>query len=244
MERLRWLYRALRYRYKLERQEIRLVLDHLAEGDVAVDVGAHKGAYTYWMQRAVGPGGEVFAFEPQPELARSLVKLVRGGGRDNVTVENAGVSSSAGTMMLNVPGAGSSPGASFETAAGSDGQAYPVRVVTLDGYFAPDVAGRVRLIKCDAEGHELEVFRGAEALLRLARPVLLFECERRHRPDGEFGEVFSWLERMGYRGYYIDRRGVHDIEGFDPAVHQAPGGGAAYVNNFLFLGSGPDAGRG
>ena len=29
-DRLRWIYRAYRYRYKLEKQEIRLLLDHLA----------------------------------------------------------------------------------------------------------------------------------------------------------------------------------------------------------------------
>ena len=45
---------------------MRSVLRH---GDVAVDVGAYKGGYTYWMREAVGDAGTVFAFEPQPELA-------------------------------------------------------------------------------------------------------------------------------------------------------------------------------
>ena len=43
-DRLRWLYRAWRYRYRLERREIRLLMHHLTSGDFAVDVGAHKGA--------------------------------------------------------------------------------------------------------------------------------------------------------------------------------------------------------
>ena len=58
-DRLKWTYRAWRYRQRLERQEIRLLLRHLAAGDVAVDVGAHKGAYTYWMRRAVGASGTI-----------------------------------------------------------------------------------------------------------------------------------------------------------------------------------------
>lgn len=67
--RIRWLFRAWRYRYRLERREITLLLQQLRPGDWAVDVGAHKGAYTYWMQRAAGATGQVFALEPQPLLA-------------------------------------------------------------------------------------------------------------------------------------------------------------------------------
>lgn len=40
LQQLKWLYRALRYRYRLEPQEIRLLQRHLAAGDTAVDVGA------------------------------------------------------------------------------------------------------------------------------------------------------------------------------------------------------------
>ena len=234
-DRLRWIYRAYRYRYKLEKQEIRLLLDHLAPGDVAVDVGAHKGAYTYWMRKAVGDSGRVFAFEPQPMLARRLQALAGSGGLDNVVVENLGVSSSAGTMLLNVPGTGSSPGASLEPGLGGDhAQRYPVKVVTLDDYFEHARADRIRLIKCDAEGHELEVFRGGEQLLKTARPALLFECERRHRASGSVEEVFSYLETLGFRGFFVDRDGLKDISGFEPGRHQVEGS-SAYINNFLFI---------
>ena len=49
----------------------------------------------------------------------------------------------------------------------------------LDSFFASRTQP-VSLIKCDVEGHEGEVFRGAEQLLRQDRPILLFECEQRH----------------------------------------------------------------
>ena len=234
-DRLRWIYRAYRYRYKLEKQEIRLLLDQLEPGDVAVDVGAHKGAYTYWMRKAVGDSGRVFAFEPQPVLARRLQALAGSGGLDNVVVENLGVSSSAGTMQLNVPGTGSSPGASLEPGLGGNhAHSYPVKVVTLDDYFDDAMVGCIRLIKCDAEGHELEVFRGGERLLKTARPALLFECERRHRASGSVEEVFSYLESLGFRGFFVDRDGLKDISAFKPDLHQVEGR-PVYINNFLFI---------
>ena len=61
----RYLYRAYRYRYRVDRAELRFVRESLEPGQVAVDIGCHKGAYTYWMRRQVGPNGMVFAFEPQ-----------------------------------------------------------------------------------------------------------------------------------------------------------------------------------
>lgn len=67
--RLRLIYRAWRYRLRIDPGEIRYLLATLRPGRMALDIGAHKGAYSYWMSKAVGPWGEVIAFEPQPELA-------------------------------------------------------------------------------------------------------------------------------------------------------------------------------
>ena len=48
------------------------MLDYLVPGNIAVDIGAHKGAYTYWMSKYVGEKGKVFSFEPQPQLNKQL----------------------------------------------------------------------------------------------------------------------------------------------------------------------------
>ena len=46
--------------------EVQLLAPLLSEGMVAVDAGANIGAVTVPLARAVGPGGLVYAFEPQP----------------------------------------------------------------------------------------------------------------------------------------------------------------------------------
>ena len=69
---LKLLYRALRYRYRIDPHEIRFILQRLQSGQIAVDVGAHKGGYLYWMQRQVGRQGRCFAFEPQIQLFENL----------------------------------------------------------------------------------------------------------------------------------------------------------------------------
>ncbi len=42
IEKPKWIYRAYRYRLKLEPQEIKLLLRNLNPGDVGIDVGVHK----------------------------------------------------------------------------------------------------------------------------------------------------------------------------------------------------------
>jgi FkbM family methyltransferase len=236
IQRLRWFYRAWRYRLKVEKQEIAWLLQNLHPGDAAVDIGAHKGAFTYWMRKRVGPGGKVFAFEPQPELASRLQHLVHAGGYRNVVVENKGLSSESAQLVLKIPGRGSSPSASFEETQDTrqPGKTVSVDVTTLDTYLSANPALRIALLKCDTEGHELEVFRGAERLLQRDHPNLLFECEARHRPDGSTGEVFAYLEQLGYHGYCLGREGLFHIEAFDPRIHQSDPDDPAYCNNFLF----------
>ena len=104
--RARFLYRAWKARFRGERGEIRALLERLAPGDAAVDVGANKGAYLYWMRRAVGPGGAVMAFEPQPGLARYLDAARTCLGWENVSVREVALSDSAGAEVASRSGLG------------------------------------------------------------------------------------------------------------------------------------------
>ena len=236
----RFVYRALRARFRDQRGEIRELRRVLRGGDVAVDVGANKGSYTYWMRRAVGSSGRVVAVEPQPELASYLREACGSLGWSNVDVLEAAASDRAGRATLRIPGSGASPGASLERGAGTGGQAREVEceTVRLDDVLDRS-SGRVALVKVDVEGHELAVFRGAEGILERHRPTLLFECESRHLGGKAPAGVFAFLAERGYRGFFFSRAGLRPIAEFDPAAHQrrAPGRfwkAPGYVNNFLF----------
>jgi FkbM family methyltransferase len=235
--------RAWKYRRRNEVSEIAYLRQHLSQGDVAVDVGAHKGAYLYWMRKLVGPQGRVFAFEPQPRLAQLLRRIVAQKGWKNVVIENAGVSSQAGTMTLHVPesSSGTSPGASLCPKAheANSGTKLSVDVVTLDEYFAQQKVSRLNFLKCDVEGHELEVFRGATDILKSSHPRLLFECEGRHHEDGSVTSVFEFLESLGYAGRFFLESELVPLERLDPSIHQSTEGERfweqpGYCCNFAF----------
>ncbi|HET9948433.1 MAG TPA: FkbM family methyltransferase [Longimicrobiales bacterium] len=230
-----WIHRAWRYRLRVDPAEIRWMLGSLGPGDVAADVGAHKGAYTYWMRRAVGAEGMVLAYEPQPELADYLRRGVRAFGWRNVVVSQEALSSRGGERDLLVPAEGASPGASL-VGASLPRRPRRVRVAldTLDRSLAEHAPGRrLRLLKCDVEGHELEVFLGADGVLREHRPRVLFECEARHLASGSPGDVFAHLHALGYRGWFFSGGRRLDVAAFDPGRHQVEGV-RPYHNNFVF----------
>jgi len=215
----------------------------LSAGDRAVDVGAKKGSYTFWMRQAVGESGRVYAFEPQPELAgylRATCGAMRWG---NVEIREAAASDRTGEATLRVPGSGPSPGASLEAsaAAGPSSRGVRCETVRLDDALGDDEEGRIALLKVDVEGHELAVFRGAARILARDSPALIFECEARHLGgDSAPADVFAFLEALGYAGSFFSSSGLRAVPGFDPAVHQRRGPGRfwkepGYVNNFLFL---------
>lgn len=131
-----------------------------------------------------------------------------------------------------------SPGASLVTTAGEpNGTRLQVPVVALDDYLPREK--RVSLIKVDAEGAELAIFRGAFRVLTESRPWLVFECESRHLPHGSVEEVFAFLAEAGYDGYFFTSGGVRLLSTFNAAIHQKQAGprfwdGEDYCNNFLF----------
>jgi len=231
-DKLRLRYRAWRYRRRKDPGEISAIMRLVEPGSIAIDVGGHKGAYTYWLRRAAGENGRVITFEPQPSLAERLRAMVKGLGWSNVNIEWLALSSSEGELTLHVPKGGPSPGASLEARVGQPTDAVTVPVTTLDAYVSKHSLSPIGFIKVDVEGHELELFRGAEATLRRDRPVLLFECEERHRA-GTTSEVFEFLTGLGYSGQFFYGRDLRPLSDFNPARHHIYGR-EPYVNNFLF----------
>ena len=233
-DKLRLIHRAWRYRRRSESGPMRFVLGHVKPGQIVLDIGANKGAYTYWMCRLVGPGGRVIAFEPQLKWADYIESAGRAFGFEQLSVVPAGLSSKAGNRDLYMPHDNPSGGASFERDTVSSGEKVTVTTCVLDELLTTERAHPVRLIKCDVEGHEYEIFRGALRTLTEDRPILLFECQDYRHPDGQIARVFGLLEDLGYAGRFFDPSDkLRPIDEFDVLIHQAELG-STYCDNFVF----------
>jgi len=192
-------HRVWRYRLRTERQEIAYLMRRELRGATVADVGANKGIYSYWMHKAVGPGGNVVAFEPQPELVAYLHALKAAWHLDRLTIVAAALSSSSGQARLVRPrihwGAGS-----LELEPDADRDAMTVPTTTLDEYFLPSRLRPLRFIKADIQGHERACFVGGERLLREDRPTILCESE-----DYGLEPIRAHLASVGYDGFFFFR---------------------------------------
>jgi hypothetical protein len=95
-------------------------------------------------------------------------------------------------------------------------------------------------LKIDVEGAEMEVFRGAERILKKQKPALLFECESRHIDSGDISPVFHFLSQFGYSGSFFMSGARIPVAELRPEVHQKQDGdqfwqSPTYCNNFLFI---------
>ena len=197
-DRLHALHRFWRYRLRTERAEIAFLLGRDLRGGTVVDAGANRGSYSYWMHKAVGSQGNVIAFEPQPELTTYLQDLRTSFGLSRLTIVPAGLSSRPEQTQLVRPrnhwGA-----ASLHMTPTESTDIVPITLVTLDDYFANSSLRPIRFLKCDVQGHELEVFLGGERILREDRPELLFEVYDCLMDEGR---LLSFLEGLGYDGFF------------------------------------------
>ena len=136
----------------------------LGPGMVAVDVGANLGYYTLLMADAVGPTGQVFAFEPNERIARLLRWSCSVNGlQDRIVVDTRAAFSTTGEQLqffipsehpmnaslYDPTNSSLYPGAT-EVARPEVGEFVNAETVRLDDVL-PE---RVDVVKIDAEGAE------------------------------------------------------------------------------------------
>lgn len=184
----------------------RWIVDHLPSGGILFDVGAHYGGLSLRACRHVGPAGRVVAFEPSPVLLEMLRYHQRRNRLRQMTVVGSAVTERDGelaTFHLLNDGLSTRnsltigrPGLPFLESA--DKTVALVSTVRLDTYCERyDVAPHV--IKIDVEGAEGMVLRGAAAILRRFRPILVLSMHPHWLPDSEStDEILEFTFRHGY----------------------------------------------
>jgi FkbM family methyltransferase len=163
-------------------------------GGVAVEVGSNIGTHALVLSRCAGPTGFVYAYEPQRVVFQTLCANLALNSIVNVDARHAAAGAEPGWVLIpdiDYTHTGNFGGVSLN--AFSTGRR--VRKVTLDGDLELD---RLDLIKIDVEGMELEVLRGASALIGRFRPALYVENDRQDTSEA----LIRHLLDLDYRLYW------------------------------------------
>jgi FkbM family methyltransferase len=194
-----FLVRCLRYRFRTEKLQIRTMMRLRLNGATVLDIGANKGIYCFWMMRAVGRSGRVIAFEPQPEMRDSIERRKLRFDWRNLRVMNVALSNSDGSMNLSRQRVGDGSATLEVARRRSTDATLDVRVTRLDA-MPEETFRNLKFIKCDVEGHELNVFLGGEQTLRRHRPVVQFESTV---TDPRTQQIFQFFRGLGYSGVLL-----------------------------------------
>jgi FkbM family methyltransferase len=179
------------------------------QGETAVDIGANVGWYSTLLCECVGEEGRVYAFEPN---GNTLELLNRTSQKyPQLSVVSAALGDAAGEADLHIPIHGEM--ASLREVVPAFGRTrlkQACRVTTLDAALEPHPLSKVTFVKCDVEGAELSVLKGATNLLNGDRPPI-WMIEMNRVTAGQFGyqpgdiiENFRQFAGAGYRAYLID----------------------------------------
>jgi FkbM family methyltransferase len=169
----------------------------LKPGMTVIDVGANAGVYTFSAATRVGSGGKVIAIEPFPACVGYLEETCRVNQFDWVKVYGAAASDRTGNLRLSLHGASELNEVIAEDVEVKPGQSVEVECLTLDSLIGTEQLTTVDFLKLDAEGHEINVLRGARQLLAEFCPVVLYENIA--GSQGSNVEVAQFLIEHGYQ---------------------------------------------
>ena len=219
---------------------------HRGAIDVAVDVGAATGSYAWILNRK---SRLVICYEPGNVHSRMLESVSFG---TRIRVVRAAVGDTNGVAEMYTPGFDSNALHSATLNRNNpvvnqpSTQVRKVKQVTLDSQFDKEIAPgrRVDVVKIDVEGHELEVFRGAQKLIAHHHPLIFCEIEKRHNMN--YAAVFGLMRSMGYTSYVFRGGRYLRFDGIEIGHLQTEAALAArlrgdydlksnaYTNNFVF----------
>ena len=155
------------------------------------DIGANIGNHTVYFAKMMGVG-RVLCFEPQPVCYATLTTNIDLNGLSNhATAYNCLIGAVTGNGRLARFNARNLGGTAFEQAA--DGA---IPMFALDDVITSEDLNSLDLIKIDVEGMQIDVLKGAEAVLDARKPALWVEVLEK---DGSYGDTVAFLDRFGYK---------------------------------------------
>ncbi len=178
--------------------EIKFLRHLLQPGQKVIDIGANYGVYALSMAKAVGPTGQVWAFEPGSSTAGLLAEGIAANGFAQVTLVQSALSSASGTAQLSLS-PHSELNALVHDLAETTEETETVSLVTLDECLETYCWQDIEVVKIDAEGEEANILKGGERFFAWLSPLVQYEIKAGADLHTHLIESFAALGYTSYR---------------------------------------------
>ncbi len=218
-----------------EPEDVAAFRTFMKPGSVVFDVGANIGQYSLLASKLVGEGGQVYAFEPSPDVLNKLQENIKLNSAENIEVVAKAVTAKSGRMQFYTAseqgnqGVGSLLPAEAYRAHTRSADSIDVEALTLDDFCEDRGIERVDFLKIDVEGFDLEVLKGAGKLMERNPDLVVFsevEPLNLSQVDTTIEDFYRFTETHGFQAWYAEKRGQ---------LKRLKGGRAPYHPNVFFL---------
>ena len=212
-------------------KELEIINQFADKSKDALDIGVYRGVYSYKLSQNFK---NIHSFEPNPllfpYLEKNLVKII-----SNIKLYNIALSNNSGVTELKLPLRSKSIFKDnieelFQLGAATmhpNNKIEYCKKVQIQKRRLDDInfENKIKFMKIDVEGHEIEVINGAKETIKKNKPVMLIEIEKRHRKRN-FDESISYIKKHGYKCFYIKNK---KLLSSDELLNKES------ENNYLFL---------
>jgi FkbM family methyltransferase len=192
---------------------------------VLLDIGANIGDWTRNVLEVASQLGiseiEVHAFEPVPSTFEQLKSSTMSySSRGIVRVSQLALSAAKGAGEMHVFGDLEGTNSIYSDPLKENSVKIPIKLSTIDLYCSTNNLSEVFFIKCDTEGHDMDVLLGAKSLL-LNGKISFFQFEYNHRwiyARHFLKDVFDLVAGLPYRVGRILPYGVEFFDKWQPEL--------------------------
>lgn len=193
---------------------------------VIIDIGANVGLMTLQFAQLV-PEGKVYSFEPTHYALNRLKKNLdlNPNLSPRITVINSFVSENT-TSSPNIIAF-----SSWKVNGERNNNDHPVHLgtpkstegvpsITLDDFCSSENMEKIDFIKIDTDGHEYEVFKGAQNAISKYKPIIIFEIGLyvMDEKNISFSYYFDYFTNLGYSLFDTKTNFKIDLDNFQKHI--------------------------
>lgn len=184
--------------------EMALIPGILHNPQVIIDIGANYGPYSFFLSK-IYPNSKIFAFEPATRSYNIFKRIIKRFNLTNVIPikKGLGVKEEKKEIVMPLQYTILAYISDKKIPKKKEDQTEQIEIATLDNFVKRNKIKKIDFIKCDVEGFELNVFKGAKNVLKKHRPIVFVEIEERHTKKYQVKpqEVMEFFKKFGYSCY-------------------------------------------
>ena len=172
--------------------------------------------------------GRVYSFEPIPDTFAKLTNNVKLNQLSNIDLYNIALSEKKGTLTFYYSPFMSGASSSQNITENSNAVLVECKTSTVDDFVNDNSIPKIDFIKCDVEGAELFVFKGALQTIAQHKPIVFSEMLRKWA--AKFGyhpnDIISLFSKEGYSCFVTKDGNLAKLESVNESTEET---------NFFFL---------